>query len=111
MEVRFSNLKTTRQLTTIKFVIPRANPKYFTNVPIRGRNCAIASDLLPFFRTQVSMISSKARGSMSKSRHTEAEVIAALKQVEAARKAEDLAREVRVWMPPAAYPPATMRRR
>src|ERR1700688_2793334 len=35
-------------------------------------------------------------GSMSKGRHTEAEIIAALKQVEAGRKAEDVAREVGV---------------
>ena len=33
---------------------------------------------------------------MSKSRHTEAEMIAALKQVEAGRKVEDVAREVGV---------------
>ena len=33
---------------------------------------------------------------MSRSRHTEAEMIAALKQVEAGRKAEDVAREVGV---------------
>jgi putative transposase len=33
---------------------------------------------------------------MSRSRHTEAEIIAALKQMEAGRKAEDVAREVGV---------------
>ena len=33
---------------------------------------------------------------MSKSRHTEAEMIGALKQIEAGRKAEDVAREVGV---------------
>ena len=33
---------------------------------------------------------------MSKSRHTEAQIIGALKQVEAGRKAEDVAREVGV---------------
>jgi putative transposase len=33
---------------------------------------------------------------MSRSRHTEAEMIAALKQMEAGRKAEDVAREVGV---------------
>ena len=33
---------------------------------------------------------------MSKSRHTEAQIIAALKQVDAGRKAEDVAREVGV---------------
>ncbi len=33
---------------------------------------------------------------MSRSRHTEAEMIAALKQVDAGRKAEDVAREVGV---------------
>src|SRR5947209_17682871 len=39
----------------------------------------------------------RARGrSMSRSRHTEAEMIAALKQMEAGRKAEDVAREVGV---------------
>jgi putative transposase len=32
---------------------------------------------------------------MSKSRHTEAQIIAALKQVEAGRKVEDVARESR----------------
>src|SRR3970040_603664 len=35
-------------------------------------------------------------GSMSKSRHSEAQMIGALKQVEAGRKAEDVAREVGV---------------
>ena len=34
---------------------------------------------------------------MSKSRHTEAQMIGALKQLEAGRKAEDVAREVGVW--------------
>jgi putative transposase len=33
---------------------------------------------------------------MSKSRHTEAQIVAALKQVDAGRKAEDVAREVGV---------------
>jgi putative transposase len=33
---------------------------------------------------------------MSKSRHTEAQIVAALKQMEAGRKAEDVAREVGV---------------
>ena len=43
------------------------------------------------------MISSKERGiSMSRSRHTEAQMIGALKQLEAGRKAEDVAREVGV---------------
>src|SRR5438093_915872 len=43
------------------------------------------------------MISSKERGiSMSRSRHSEAEMIAALKQVEAGRGVEDVAREVGV---------------
>src|SRR5207302_10473915 len=41
------------------------------------------------------MISSrKGEGCMSKSRHTEAQMIGALKQLEAGRKAEDVAREV-----------------
>lgn len=34
---------------------------------------------------------------MSKSRHTEVQMIGALKQLEAGRKAEDVAREVGVW--------------
>src|SRR5437870_11674978 len=43
------------------------------------------------------MIPSKERGiSMSRSRHSEAEIIAALKQVDAGRAVEDVAREVGV---------------
>src|SRR5437016_12172106 len=43
------------------------------------------------------MISSKESGiSMSRSRHSEAEIIAALKQVDAGRAVEDVAREVGV---------------
>src|SRR2546426_12785088 len=43
------------------------------------------------------MISSKERGrGMSRSNHTEAQMIGALKQLEAGRKAEDVAREVGV---------------
>jgi putative transposase len=43
------------------------------------------------------MISANERGSgMSKSRHTEAQMIGALKQLEAGRKVEDVAREVGV---------------
>ena len=54
-------------------------------------------DLIPSFGTKLSMISAKGRGrSMSKSRHTEAQMIGALKQLEAGRKAEDVAREVGV---------------
>jgi putative transposase len=56
-----------------------------------------AFDLLPSFRTKLSMISSKERErSMSRSNHTEAQMIGALKQLEAGRKAEDVAREVGV---------------
>src|SRR5207244_12745486 len=48
-------------------------------------------------RTKLIMISSKERGiSMSRSRHSEAEMIAALKQVDAGRAVEDVAREVGV---------------
>jgi putative transposase len=55
------------------------------------------NDLLPVFRTSPSMISDEGKGkSMSKSRHTEAQMIGALKQLEAGRKAEDVAREVGV---------------
>ena len=54
-------------------------------------------DLIPCFRTKLSMISSKERGrGMSRSNHTEAQMIGALKQLEAGRKAEDVAREVGV---------------
>jgi putative transposase len=54
-------------------------------------------DLFPSSRTKLSMISAKERGiSMSRSRHTEAQMIAALKQVEAGRVVEDVAREVGV---------------
>jgi putative transposase len=43
------------------------------------------------------MISSSERGrSMSKSRHSEAQIIGVLKQLEAGRRAEDVAREVGV---------------
>jgi putative transposase len=38
----------------------------------------------------------EAEGSVSKSKHTEAQMIAALKQMEAGRKAEDVAREAGV---------------
>jgi putative transposase len=54
-------------------------------------------DLLPKIRTKVSMILAKKGGrGMSKGKHSEAEMIAALKQMEAGRKAEDVAREVGV---------------
>src|SRR5260370_31174132 len=45
------------------------------------------------------MISAKGREyvEVSKSRHTEVQMIGALKQLEAGRKAEDVAREVGVW--------------
>ena len=52
----------------------------------------VRTDLIPSLRTKLSMISEKERGrSMSKSRHTEAQMIGALKQLEAGRKAEDVA--------------------
>ncbi len=54
-------------------------------------------DLLPDFRTKLSMIcAKKGEEGMSKSRHTEGQMIGALKQVEAGRKVEDVAREVGV---------------
>jgi len=54
-------------------------------------------DLPPIFHTNLSMISDEGKGKgMSKSRHTEAQMIGALKQLEAGRKAEDVAREVGV---------------
>src|ERR1019366_1352090 len=55
------------------------------------------SDLLPKIRTRLSMISYLRKGEfMSRSNHTEAQMIGALKQLEAGRKAEDVAREVGV---------------
>lgn len=60
-------------------------------------NAPFEVDLNPFFRTKLSMISVKGRGtSMPRSRFTEAHMIGALKQLEAGRKAEDVAREVGV---------------
>ncbi len=54
-----------------------------------------SSDLLPSLRTNLSMICAKEREEgMSKSMHTEAQMIGALKELEAGRKAEDVAREV-----------------
>ena len=54
-------------------------------------------DLLPSFGTKLSMIFAKEREEgMSKSRHTEAQMIGALKQVEAGRAVEDVARELGV---------------
>jgi putative transposase len=54
-------------------------------------------DVPPKNRAKVSMILAKKRGrGMSKGKHTEAEMIGALKQMEAGRKAEDVAREVGV---------------
>jgi len=63
-----------------------------------GQNYFHSSDLLPKIRTQLSMISDFAKAekpgrSMSRSKHTEAQIIGALKQVEAGRTAEDVARE------------------
>jgi putative transposase len=55
---------------------------------------ASRSDLTPRIRPIWNTIWTKERGrTMSKSRHTEAQIITALKQVEAGRTAEDVARE------------------
>src|SRR6202451_2305548 len=60
-------------------------------MPISQLTCS------PVSAQSLSMICAKERGrSMSKSRHTEAQMIGALKQLEAGRKAEDVAREVGV---------------
>ena len=57
----------------------------------------LLGDLPPTFDTKLSMISAKEReAGMSRSNHTEAQMIGALKQLEAGRKAEDVAREVGV---------------
>jgi putative transposase len=53
-------------------------------------------DVIPQNRTKASMIRSEKGEGMSKGKHTEAEMIAALKEMEAGRKAEDVAREVGV---------------
>ena len=53
-----------------------------------------ALDLLPRIRTKLFMISDEGKGkAMSKSRHTEAQMIGALKQVDVGRSVEDVARE------------------
>jgi len=58
---------------------------------------SVLPDLIPSFGTKLSMIFAKERGtSMSRSRHTEAQMIGALKRVEAGRAVEDVAREVGV---------------
>jgi putative transposase len=64
-----------------------------------GRTCVDPAhrDLFPKIRTQPNTKSYFGRGAeMSKSKHTDAQMIAALKQVEAGRKVEDVAREVGV---------------
>jgi putative transposase len=67
------------------------------SIQLRQNDRRCDRDLLPSFRTKLSMISSKERGrGMSRSKHTEAQMIGALKQLEAGRKAEDVAREVGV---------------
>jgi putative transposase len=53
----------------------------------------VGVDLLPCIRTSASMISDSGEDDMSKSKHSEAQMITALKQVEAGRTAEDVARE------------------
>jgi putative transposase len=54
-------------------------------------------DLIPSFRTKLSMIFAKERGNKHVSEQdTEGQMIAALKQVEAGRAVEDVAREVGV---------------
>src|ERR1035437_7769500 len=68
-------------------------PQPLVSLALCDRRC----DLLPSFRTNLNMISSKERGrDMSRSRDTGAQMIGALKQVEAGRKAEEVAREVGV---------------
>jgi putative transposase len=58
---------------------------------------AVLPDLLPKIRTRRNMIfDSESEREMSKSKHTEAQMIGALKQLEAGRKAEDVAREMGV---------------
>jgi putative transposase len=55
---------------------------------------ALNRDLTPRIRPIWNTIWTKEKGkAMSKSRHTEAQIIAALKQVEAGRTTEDVARE------------------
>jgi len=50
------------------------------------------SDLVPDFRTEARMISDEGKGNRDVQGHEEAEMIGALKQVEAGRKVEDVAR-------------------
>jgi putative transposase len=57
----------------------------------------IGMTCLPSSRTKLSMISAKGTGkAYVEERHTEAQMIGALKQLEAGRKAEEVAREVGV---------------
>ena len=51
------------------------------------------SDLPPWIRTELIRISGAEGKKMGRSRHTEAQIIAALKQVEAGRTVDDVARE------------------
>jgi putative transposase len=83
----------------MKFVKHAHRRAFYEYLRDKGRDKFTLShvDLLPLFRTEVSMILQLERGkSMSRTRHTEAEIIAVLKQVEAGRKAEDVAREAGV---------------
>src|ERR1700678_3524271 len=69
----------------------------FGRGPTSAKRWQTWGDLLPCFGTKLSMICAKGRGrGMSRSKHTEAQMIGALKQLEAGRKAEDVAREVGV---------------
>jgi hypothetical protein len=62
----------------------RFGPLATDTVKSRSTEGTHPSDLLPAFRTKLSMISAKERGEgMSKSRHSEAQIIGALKQLEA----------------------------
>ena len=64
----------------------------------RRRPCDACSALIPSFGTKLSMIFAKemGKGLCRRSRHTEGQMIGALKQVEAGRAVEDVAREVGV---------------
>lgn len=76
-------------------------PQYMTGKQNLSHNnptaASTSTDLIPSFGTKLSMISDEGKGrSMSRSGHTEAQMIGALEQLEARRKAEDVAREVGV---------------
>jgi hypothetical protein len=105
LEVRFLDSKNRSSMevkSAVRFHAP-IGPNRGQKVTSESKKVALraiktdSGDLPPQIRTKLSMISHCGKGrSMSKSRHTEAQMIGALKQLEVGRKAEDVARETGV---------------